>query len=213
MDTGAFQIGSRAIIKKKVRRDDSEFTTQIQNVEGDKIRILTPMYKSALIRLHPETRIELSVFSGSKFYQFDAEVIDSMVEDNLYYTDIKVTSTIRKIERRDYFRVEAMKDILVRKKDDKSPKDYSRGITIDLSGGGVQFSSTQVFSEGTVIEMKIDIDGEELQLEGEILRRQAQEGLGSYKYTVKFLDLNKLTQDIIVKFVFKIQREKLSKEM
>lgn len=213
MDTSVLQIGSRAIIKKKVRRDDSEFTTQIQNVDGDKIRISTPMYKSVLIRLHPETRTELSVFSGSKLYQFDAEVVDTIVEDNLYYTDILVTSTIRKIERRDYFRVEAMKDILIRKKDDKSPVDFAHGLTVDLSGGGVQFSTTQVFSEEDLIDIKIDINGQDLQLDGEILRRQVQEGLGSYKYTVKFLNIDKFTQEVIVRYVFKIQREKLQKQM
>lgn len=212
MSTSVLKIGSRATVRKKVRRDDSEFSTQIESVDGDRIRILTPLYKSILIRLHPGTRIEMSVFDGLNLYQFDAEAIDTVIDDKINYTNIKVTSDITKLERRSYFRVEVMQDILVRKKDDENPKDYSKGIAIDLSGGGIQFSSTGIISESSIIEIKIELDGEELNLDGEVLNRVHQEHLRSYKYMVKFIDLDKFTQEKIVRYVFKVQREKLQKE-
>ena len=61
--------------------------------------------------------------------------------------------------------------------------------------------------------MKIEIDGEEFQIDGEVLSKFKQEGLGSYKYTVKFLNLDNAIQESIVKYVFKLQRESLKKNI
>ena len=216
MRTSVLKIGSKGVIKKKVRRDENEFTTRIENIDGDIIRVLTPLYKSILIRLHPGTRVEVSVFDSLNLYQFEAEAINTVIEDNIYYTDMKIVSEITKLERRNYFRVEAMKDVLLRKKAEgdmhDTEEDYAKGITVDLSGGGLQLITAEVFSQSCIVEMRLELDDEELKLDGEVLNRIYQEDLLSYRYMIKFVNLDKFTQEMIVKFVFKLQREKIQKQ-
>lgn len=211
MNTKVLTIGDKAIVRKRSKIDKNEYTTQIQDINGKDIRILTPMYRSALIRLRPDTRIEVLVFGASKVFEFDAQVKETASDGNLNYTDIVLTSSIKKIERRNYFRVKITKDICVREKNEKNPNDFVSAITIDLSGGGVQFSTSHKFTEGINLEIKMEIDGKEILVNGELLNKSWQDGLGIYKYSVEFLDLSDLIQEMIIKYVFKIQREKLSK--
>ncbi len=211
MNTDVLKIGDKIIIKKKIRKDESEYTSQIQEIDGKKIRILTPMYRSVLIRLPEKTRIELLVYGEGKVYFLEAEAIQSIVENNLYYTDIVAVSEVEKMERRNYFRVRTMKDILVRVKDEENPEEYEPALTIDLSGGGIMLSSTQEYSEDNDIEIKMTIDGSPVILDGKVLNKEKQEGLRSYKYTVKFLNLDSSVKEKIITHVFKLQREALQK--
>lgn len=211
MNTDVLKIGDKVIVRKKFKKDELEYTSQIQDIDGVKIRLLTPMYKSALIRIPEQTKVEVLVFGEGKVYELDAEVKELINDNNLHYTDIVVIGNIRKIERRYYFRVQTMKDILIREKNQENPEEFANALTIDLSGGGLQFSSTNDFSENSVIEIKMGIDDKEVLLEGEILSKSRQVELRSYRYTVKFLNLDNLVQEMIIRYVFKIQRENLGK--
>ena len=211
MNTDVLNIGDKIIIKKKARKDESEYTSQIQEIDGKKIRMLTPMYKSVLIRLQEKTRIELLVYGTGKVYFLEAEVVETIVEDNLYYTDIIAVSEVEKMERRNYFRVRTMKDILIRVKDQENPQEYEPALTIDLSGGGIMFSSTYEYLEDTEIEIKMTIDDSPVILSGKVLNKEKQQELRSYKYTVKFIDLDSSIKEKIITHVFKLQREALQK--
>lgn len=210
MNTSVLTIGDKAIVKRRSEIDKSEYTTQIQDIDGKNIRISTPMYKSALIRLRQKTRIELLVLGTTKVFELDAEVVGIDSEGNLNYTDIVVTSNIKKIERRNYFRVKMVKDIYIREKDEEELDEFVRAITIDLSGGGIQFSTSHDFPKDIIVELKMEIDGKEVLMDGELLNKSWQEEFGVYKYSVEFKDLSNLVQEMVIRYVFKIQREKLS---
>ncbi|AFS79552.1 type IV pilus assembly protein PilZ [Gottschalkia acidurici 9a] len=210
MDTSILKIGSKVIINKKVKSDENDYISQIENVEGDKIKILTPMYKSTLIRLHEGTNIGLMVFSDLGVYKLDAEVGGTIVDKLLHYTELKATSKVAKFERRDHFRLKIMKDVLVRKNDENEEMEYAKCLTIDLSGGGIQFSSTEKFEENDVVEMRIDMDDEEMVLKGKILSVVKQESVGNYKYGTKFVDIRESIREKVIRYIFKVQREKLN---
>ena len=210
MNTSVLKIGDKAIIQKKTRRDENEYTSQIQDIKGNTLRISTPMYRSALIRLQEKTRIEVLIYGDGKVYEFDAEVIENIIIDSLYFTDILVLTPVVKVERRYYFRIKTAQDVFIREKNSEQ-EDYIKAITIDLSGGGLQFSSTHNFENDIEVEMKMEIDEQEILLDGKMLNQSVQEGLDSYKYTVKFLNLDNSIQEMIIGHVFKIQRDNLRK--
>lgn len=201
-------------MKKKASQDKHEYTTQIQDIKDDTLLVLTPMYKSAMMRLQKGTELEMLVLDSGKIHSVFGKAGDTIIEGSLYYTEIKVID-VTKIERRSYFRVKIMTDMRVREKikqdltEELSDEEFFDAITIDLSGGGVQFSSMKSFKKNTIIEMKLGIDDRELLLEGEVLNRVEQLGLASYKHMVKFINLDTEVRELIVRYVFKIQREKL----
>lgn len=208
MNTNDLKVGSKVILKKIVSQDKHEYTTQIQEIDGNILRVLTPMYKSILVRLHEGTEVELLAYSTGRVHSVFGKAGITSTDGGIYYTEI-IVSEVKKIERRNHFRVKAMEDILIRTKNDEETEEFSNGLTIDLSAGGLMFSSMHCFEENGIIEMKLGIDEEELLLEGKVLTRVEQIGLASYKHTVEFLNLDKETQELIVRYVFKVQREKL----
>ncbi len=208
MNTNDLKVGSKVILKKSMSQDKHEYTTQIQEIIGNTLRVLTPMHKSILVRLHEGTEVELLAYSTGRVHLVSGKAGSTSTEGSLYYTEIIVNS-VKKIERRNYFRVKTMEDLLIRVKNDEEPEEYSEGLTIDLSAGGLMFSSMRCFEENSIIEMKLGIDEDELILEGQILTRVEQLGLASYKHTVEFINLDREKQEMLVKYVFKVQREKL----
>lgn len=209
METGVLKVGSKVIVNKKIAKEPIDYISQIEDIQGERIKISTPMYKSALIRLHEGSDIALMVFSHDKIYKLNAIVEKNIKDRNLHFTDIIATSDIIKVERRNHYRLTIMKDILVRKKIGKLQLEYVKGTTLDISGGGMQFSSSKGFTEVDTLEIKIELDGEELLLEGKVLSVTRQEELKSYKYGIRFEDVSKTTEDKLIRYIFKTQREKL----
>lgn len=212
VNTDVLKVGDKVIVKKKNRRGENEYTSQIQEKNGSEIRLSTPMYRSVLIRLREGTIIEMIVFGDGKVYELEAQVKKTINEGNIYYTDVVAITNPKKVERRYYYRVKLTEDILVREKNGESPCEYSEAITIDLSGGGLQFACNHKFDKNCIIEVKLNLDGEEYLLDGQLVKTADPQGLSSYKYAISFLNIDEFVQEKIIKKVFKVQRENLIKQ-
>lgn len=214
MGSSILELGSKVIVLKDTVKDKNEYVSQIINVDEEYIRIMTPMFKSALIKLHDGFNINLTVFSGGKVYRFDAKVVRNVTEGFLHYVDILPTSEIKKIERRDHFRIEIIKDILVGKRVRRDEDvEYIKATAVDLSGGGIQISTEEKFEIEDEIKIQIEIDGEHIALSGKVVNINIQEQLGMFKYGVKFNNVERMIQEKIVSYVFKTQREQLKNRM
>ncbi|TAN44861.1 MAG: PilZ domain-containing protein [Nitrospirae bacterium] len=80
--------------------------------------------------------------------------------------------------------------------------------TVNISGGGLSFTSAQRYNRGDLIEMKMLLPlmpPVALYVYGEIV--SIEKSGESYAMAVKFLAMDDNIQDLIVQFVFKQQRE------
>lgn len=78
---------------------------------------------------------------------------------------------------------------------------------VDISGGGLKLSTKKDIDFGEEIIVNIPFEKENMAIKGKIIRKQNEKE--KYIYGVKFLDIDVLTREKIIKFIFSKMRKQV----
>lgn len=139
-------------------------------------------------------------------YEFDSVVLQR-IKKPIYFILIKRPEEFKRIQRRDYFRLE-LDSIVKIQREKKNGSAKKREVRmLDISGGGIQIKTKADYDEGDLIKISFKnlLDLSDL-VKGEIVRKE-KESFDSYKYGVKFIDLNRADREKIIQWIFSLQRQ------
>lgn len=149
---------------------------------------------------------------------------------NIYTIATKVTSELRKQQRRNFYRVKVYMDVemYIMVDSDMQPVDYyifdpdaveeqqvnMRVTLLDVSGGGVGIKTSVPLPIGTIVYTNLDfldIDGE---IYGEVVRcEESYKYVDEYEIGISFLELPPDIRRILTAFVFTRQQKARRKEI
>jgi c-di-GMP-binding flagellar brake protein YcgR len=187
----------------EISREEKTFKSIVAEVGVKEILIGFPMDHNIFGRLPIGTTVDITYLIGDNLYKFKSNVIgkrnDSMP---LIVIDKPNEKDIKKIQRRDNFRVKANLSVNV--------KDHEV-TTVDLSGGGLQFTCKENFElvYGEVVSGTLVIPGETeaVTFQG-IVRRIFKTDIEDRKNVgVAFTSLNQKDQAKITRYCFEKQRQ------
>ncbi len=126
---------------------------------------------------------------------------------------IKSSDSVKRIQRRDYFRLDVTGKVDVYKMiDDKNyPKKVSDARLIDISGGGIQMQLKKKFKKGEEILLSLkNILAPKEFIKSKIVRihRQNDE---LYNYGVQFKEIEEEQREEIIQWIFAYQRKSRKK--
>lgn len=154
---------------------------------------------------------------------FSGLVVSRQIDDELPVLFIQMVSSIDKIQRRDYYRLPLVTDVILKiptgvvieKQVDKgkiidvevvSYKQLSV-ITKDISGGGMRTLVGEPLELGQKIRTIIILEKERIEVEGEVVRcRLFDPSVKRYDCGIKFRDVEEKDRSKIIAFVFEKQR-------
>ena len=220
-------------IEKSILATSSEkknYTTKVYDILSDeRIEILMPMEKTKLILLPLDGEYELFFYAKEGLYACFARVIDRYKSNNVYIVLCELTTTLRKHQRRDYYRYSCVLDLLFRPLEEKevtylekNQKYFEenlpllKGIIVDISGGGIRFISKEKYEKDTYIYLSyiILINGREKQydLAGKILAvNELENRKDEYEYRIRYIDIMKNEQEEIIRYIFEEERKNRQK--
>ena len=220
-------------IEKSILATSSEkknYTTKVYDILSDeRIEILMPMEKTKLILLPLDGEYELFFYAKDGLYTCFARVIDRYKSNNVYIVLCELTTTLRKHQRRDYYRYSCVLDLLFRPLEEKevtylekNQKYFEenlpllKGIIVDISGGGIRFISKEKYEKDTYIYLSyiILINGREKQydLAGKILAvNELENRKDEYEYRIRYIDIMKNEQEEIIRYIFEEERKNRQK--
>ena len=220
-------------IEKSILATSSEkknYTTKVYDILSDeRIEILMPMEKTKLILLPLDGEYELFFYAKDGLYACLARVIDRYKSNNVYIVLCELTTTLRKHQRRDYYRYSCVLDLLFRPLEEKevtylekNQKYFEenlpllKGIIVDISGGGIRFISKEKYEKDTYIYLSyiILINGREKQydLAGKILAvNELENRKDEYEYRIRYIDIMKNEQEEIIRYIFEEERKNRQK--
>lgn len=198
-------------------------------IEEDKIKAAMPMQKGAILPLAVNTQYDLFIYTGSGLYKCSATLTERYREDNLYVMILEVYTGLQKYQRREHYRLGCNVDlkyrILTEKEADlmlklKTPPEYEnmqqnlghiKGITLDISGGGMRFVSTyeSKTEEYLLAEFSVPIAGKVCSysiLSKIISAREVPNKKHTYEYRVKFENISSKERELLIKFIFEEER-------
>ncbi|SKA72646.1 c-di-GMP-binding flagellar brake protein YcgR, contains PilZNR and PilZ domains [Clostridium sp. USBA 49] len=212
-----FQINN----KIEIVYDDNYYKSNIEDVQDKFISINIPRKGENYIPFRKGDKLECIYYYENNIYKFYTYVIDRKI-DNIPIILINYPSEIFRIQRRKFVRVPVLYSILYSKlnkrnneakliknltKDDESFK----ATMIDLSGGGMKLKVKEDIKIGDIIIAYIPIKGEEIKVEGEIVRVEKDGKSRLNICGVNFINLENRLREKIIKFIFEIMREQIKK--
>jgi len=188
------------------------YTSKIEEINEDNIKILTPFKKGEIIPVHIGTNLNIFFTGKDAAYTFHSQVIDRLKE-NVRLLVITPPEDINRIQRRDFFRLNVKKDAKYRKvnRQLEPEEEYLETSTIDISAGGVRLALESELTKGDLIEITIAIPALDEEIIGEI--KQIYSLKNGKAAGIEFKGISQHTRDSIMSWLFDYQRKLRKKGM
>ena len=205
------------------------YPSQILDIkENNVLQLSMPYYEGRIVPLSVNDKYEVCIYAKNGLYVCNSIIIERYKTQNMFYMDVAVYTDLKKIQRREYYRYTYRTNIefrIVTEKiisgeaiesyEDQKKATWYNGIMMDLSGGGLRMVSSVELDKGTLMEFRFPITtptGEEMvTIHGRQLRSQRMEGNPNLRDNrVEFINVDKVLQEKIIRFIFEKERESLS---
>ena len=208
--------------------DDGKYylSTIMEIIDEYRIGIAMPVENGGLVPLDIGEKYKLSFFGPGGIYQCKGIVKERYKSAPFYVAVIRFTSDLEKIQRRQFFRLECVLDMLFRRipvipedgKQPDNPGEWQKGITIDISGGGIRFNDRESRPDDRFYQIRfnivIDNNPVEVTTYARIVYISDLPGkTGLYEYRAEFVNISDKLRETIVRFVFDEDRKRRKKDI
>lgn len=194
-------------------------------MDDDEFEILMPMEGTKLVLLPVDGEYQVCFYSPKGLYTCFVRIADRYKDNNVYILLCEPTSGIGKFQRREYYRFNTSLPIACRellKEEEKAIEDKNframpglplkKGITNDISGGGVRFTSETKFEvgAGVLVVFTLNYQGKETeyQLAGVVLASKARDSQPqTYEHRVMFTWIGNNQREEIIRYIFEEERK------
>lgn len=195
--------------KIEVIYGEKNYKSVIQDIreEEDEILISIPVLDGEYLTLVTRRVIEQIYYDNNgNVYQFKSKVLGRIKEKNLSLYRFSSPFDVRKIQRRDYVRVNFIKAINYLSSKDIEKEKYKKALLLDLSGGGMKIKVDEKLDKNDLIFSKIIYDDSIIDVNGKVVRVEKTEDK-EYICGINFSDIEERTREEIIRIVFKVMRK------
>lgn len=201
------------LTKIKITGEIEEYASKIVGIEDDGMFLLeTPIKQTQLVLLINGSVVNMIyMHENLGMYSVDLEVVEKIRDDNnIPLVRAKKVSDIRKIQRRNFFRLLTSMDIAVRKINGVVVENTK---TVDISGGGIRLLSKQDFEINDIVRLDFQLESKEFSVDAKVVKIDYTDVRGTKEVSLQFIDILEKDRNEIIRFIFDKQREGIKKGM
>lgn len=226
-------VGNKIDIEK-VNPDTKEkavYKSQVYDImENDELLIAMPLEGTKLIVLSLNIRYKMCFYTPNGLFECTGLIVDRFKSDNRYVAVASLKTGLRRIQRREFFRLEKLIDvdyrvlseeeavyesvdeILAREQDRVEPPVYKSGMAVDLSGGGARFVLDDAYPKETHLSMKLYIEitpqRPVFEVIGRVVHSERLSGkTGQCENRIEFIRLKEQQREKLIHFIFAEERK------
>lgn len=212
------------------------YTSQIlefdEEYEGV-LNIAMPILEGKLIPLEVGRKFELFFYAKKGMYTCNGEIINRYKSSNVYVLVVNLLTDLKKYQRRQYFRlgtnIEIQYKLFTQEDeeyfrrvgevpDEMIKRPYSTGVSVDISGGGVKFISRDNMPKETKLLLLINLPFDNEIKKCEVISKVVFTGTvkgrrDSYENRVEFVQIKEEDRELLIKYIFKEERNQRKKKV
>ncbi|WP_058485174.1 flagellar brake protein [Defluviitalea phaphyphila] len=198
--------GTKLEIKYNNEIDEKKnytFISQIEEyIDENNLIISAPIFKGEIVPLRLNKEYTLIIYGNKGLYECKIILKKRLKKENIEMVKIEIISSLIKIQRRDFFRLECVIPV-----EFTVNNVLNKGIIKDISGGGIKFISNIELNINDEINFNFVLNNKKMSLLGIILTKEdSNVEKYKYQYRVAFKDISEKDQECIVEFIFLEQR-------
>ena len=192
-------------------------SSRVEDIKDNKLMAAMPRTdKGVPLIPQPGEQMLCKILGDGCFYRFFAKFIDKGMDGHLPVWYVAMPQEVEKVQNREFVRVPADYPVILRPLDEYGAMaDMIITRITDISGGGIGILDDRELklNSKVVLEMSNIPGVGMLRITGLVVRCMPVKNAASTLYSIgiKFLDVSKVHQNRLVKFVFSIQRQALAK--
>ncbi|MGE4498488.1 MAG: flagellar brake protein [Deferribacterales bacterium] len=203
-------INQKIILDVKFGEYPGVFDSRIEDIRNKSIYITMPSEKGFPVPLAVGVSVNVSYVGDGGRFSFQSKVI-SRLKEQIPMLEIEKPSVVFRKELREFFRINtrAKVKILNSYEDDKgSPvDDVFEAYVQDISGGGMRVTAGYRLEYGREVEIYFGDMVPDLKSARAVVMRSVAHEDQRYEAGLKFLGMNTVDRDKVIKYVFKRQLE------
>ena len=213
------------------------FASRVYDVLDDgTLELDVPTKEGKLLLLPQNVRYMFEFITDNGIFRCQGAVTDRIKRGNFFLMKAKVISKMVKFQRREYYRLNVMMDVMFQRLDDGAAElekmadikallrtsildenVIGRGTIVDISGGGVRFISDTRMQDANylflVFPMELNGQKQMVELMAKVIALNFNPDLGTFTYRMKFVYKDTKMQEKIVRFIFEEERRIRKKEL
>lgn len=213
------QLGDKIELTKKTEFDESDtyYSMVFEVVDDQHMIIQAPIENGRIIPLELNSVYYICVFTERGLYRGEVEMTRRMKNEKLHYLELTFLTPLKKYQRRQYYRMNCVLSLSYKREDKIKQKTWETATILDISGGGVRFStksSLEVNRELVChIQLKSKEETVEVDTQGKVLQSILIDQAGStFQNRIRFTDISLEDRERIIKFIFEEERRQRKKE-
>ncbi|HHX94579.1 MAG TPA: hypothetical protein GX691_01965 [Clostridia bacterium] len=188
------------------------YKSSVQEVNSDYIAIHIPSHRGSVVYLEPGDSVKGRVYSKDAQYLFDSTVLGKKLDRVVLFL-LAVPSKLKRVQMRDYVRVQTMVPVKYRiLKEDFPEQDsvepFKESYTLDISGGGLHFNVQGPVALNSLIELELTITDQKqkdvkIRALARVKRKEPGRNKGQVSLGVFFEEIWEKDRDILIGFLFR----------
>lgn len=228
------RVELKAVSRVKLNDDVQEskvYSTKIYDIiSEERVELLMPYEQTKLVLLQVDMEYEMYIYTENGLYQCVTKIVDRYRSNNVYVMVMEMITSLRKFQRREYYRYSCALDMAVRALTEEETEvmgqeleeglPVQKGIVADISGGGIRFVSDDKFDKEILIFCRFKLmqkrDEKEYEIIGKVLDvKKLERRPGKYEHRVQFQNIPKESREEIIRYIFQEERknQKMKKEL
>ncbi len=199
----------------EVSAGGKSYKSLIIDIKDDFLMINLPVNEGEYLMLHSGEKIEMnSYLDENRCFNFHSEVISRGKEGNIIYFKISIPFDIKKIQRRNSFRVGLLNTIEYKKITNIKEEEFDRipyreALMVDLSAGGLKLKTKEDIKKEDLLLISIKVKDIQFELKCDIAR--IENTLDKEKLCgLRFSDITAAQTEKIIQGLFEIMRKQRS---
>lgn len=204
----------------------------LDEAENGDVLVAMPVSEGKVIPLSVGDEYDTTFYSKSGLLNCKMVVSGRYKKDYLFLLSLQQLSELKKVQRREYFRLSCRNPLKYRILDEVErseiekghpyekelkEEDWKNGVMLDLSGGGIRFVSAFAEQKDSMIQVRfefiVDVDPVVVYAYAHLLRSERSENNPSiYDQRIKFFRMDRNMRETIIKYIFDTQRKLRLKE-
>lgn len=184
---------------------EGKYRTRIEEVGERLLLVGAPFEHGELVPLREGTKVKITFWDEAAAYSFEGKIMQRIAVPVPLFV-LELPDTVAKVQRRNFVRVPALFPVTFRMVTLKGLSDLHKATMLDLSGGGMRFTTKERVENRSLLYTQLSLPTGELQTPVRVIRVEKVEDAKLYRVSTEFHEILERERDRIIRCVFDIQR-------